>query len=217
MNEDSKNQIDAILLILHEYRGKARSILKKGCIDEDIEDALSDSILKVAKQLHSGTIPLGKPKDEYLKLFTTISRRRLIDMSRRGIGRQQNKQLGDSPPPIDPIDLRHRAPNRLRIQEIDELVSDQDVFAEATRKNVIHVSQTLLDDVMCASSKAGKKVTQKYLELLATKQEDVTQADVARECNMSRANITITLKKVREDVTKRHPDILENYYNLFAV
>ena len=218
MNGKLENQISGILLILHEYRGTARSILRKYGIEEDVEDALSDTIEKIAIKLHSGYLSLDKPKEEYLKLFTAWSKNRLLDINKRGIGKQRKKETGDSPPTVEPIDLRHRASNRLRASKIDELVSDQDVFEDVTRKNAIHVSQTLVDDVLNASSEAANKVTRKYYEMiLATKQDTVSKADLARECGMTRSNISITLSKVRKDVTKRRPDILETYVDFFAV
>lgn len=218
MNGKLENKISGVLLILHEYRGNAKSILWKYGIEEDIEDALSDTIEKIAIKLHSGYLSSDKPKEEYLKLFTTWSKNRLLDINKRGIGKQRKKEAGDSPPLVEPIDLRHRASNRLRASSVDELISHQDVFEDATRKNAIHVSQTLVDDVLNASSEAANKVTRTFYELiLATKQDTVSKADLARECGMTRSNISSTLSKVRKDVTKRRPDILETYVDFFAV
>lgn len=217
LHGETKNPIEVVLLLLHDYRGELKSILRSKGKIEDVEDAISLAIEKIANQLHTGDLLLDKPSSEYRKLFTTISKNKLVDLQRYGPGKQKKRSKDDLPPPIEPIDIRHRAPNRLRELVLSELASNQDVFTEATRKDAIHAYQALLDDVLAASTKANRKVILRYLWLLVTTQGTVTQADVARECNMSRANITITLKKVREDATKRHPGNLKTYNDLFAV
>lgn len=218
MSGEIENQVNKVLLTLHKYRGKAKNILLKKGTNEDVDDALSDAIEKIALNLYSGSLPLDKPEEEYLKIFTTVSKNRLFDINKRGIGKQKKEKNGASPSPVEPIDLRYHASNRISINVVYELISDQDVFEEVIKKDAVHVSQTLVDGVLSASSEAANKITRKYYEMIrATKQESVSKAELARECGMTRSNISTTLLKVRKDVTKRRPDILETYVEFFAI
>lgn len=210
--------VEDVLLLVHGHRKKLEWALYKGrgSSQADIEDAISDAVEKFVKDL-GGKIPLGKSQSDYLRMLTTFSKNKLTDYSRKGIGKQTKEGKSPYPQKEDPVDLRHRAPNRNQILYVEELVSDQDVFEEVTKKDTAHVAQTLVDSVLCASSKAANKVTRQYFQLLATKQEEVTQAELAKECHVSRASITYTFRKVRDDVTKRHPELRETYIEIFAI
>lgn len=211
------HSVDVVLHLVHGHRKKLEWTLSKGHrVTPDVEDAVSDAVEKFVREL-GNKIPLGKCRSDYLRMLTTFAKNKLIDYSRKGIGNQTKEDKTISSQKDDPVDLRHRASNRNQITEIDELVSDQDVFEEATKKDTAHVAQTLVDSVLCASSEAANKVTRKYFELLATKQEDVKQAELAKECHVSRASISYTFRKVRDDVTKRHPELKETYLEFFAI
>lgn len=218
MEEESNNYTaEDVLLLLHGYRKKLLRKMSRGKdVAPDVEDAVSEAIVKFAEGL-GGKIALNKSKEEYLRLFTTVAKNKLLDIRKRGIGNQKKEDKTISSQTREPIDLRHRAKNRIPISSIDELVSDQDLFKEATKKDTAHVVETLAGDVMETSSEAANNVLRKLHELLVTKQENVTQAELAKECHVSRASISYTFSKVRRDVTKRRPDILETYVVLFAV